>query len=358
MQGHSASETDPADDASAVFDLDRVIPWLRAHVEWLTEPLRWEKLEGGHSNFTFRVRDGNGATIVLRRPPLGELLPSAHDMAREFTIMKALWTTGVPVPEPLALCEDTSVTGAVFYAMRSVQGVSLYNAEQALATVPQDRRRAHGFQFIDVLADLHAIDPTEVGLGRLGRPDGYIERQLRRWKASWDASMTCERPDVERLHDFLADNVPPQGPARIAHGDYGLHNVLSTTEGRVAAVIDWEVATLGDPLADLAYSINLWGKRGEQSRRGPKPSLVPGYPTDGELLERYATRTGVDLRDLDFYVAFNYWKSVCIVDGVLARYANGGKSSVGVDMDGLRYGRDESLEKAIDVGSSIGYRRA
>ena len=348
---------DPGDPGMppAGFDLDRVVPWLQEHCPWITGALTWEKLVGGHSNLTYRVTDGAGNAFVVRRPPQGELLPSAHDMGREYKIMKALWPTPVPVPEPLAFCDDKDVTGAVFYAMRAVVGRSLYNADEVEALIPEDLRRAHGFDFIDVLADLHAIDPADVGLSDLGRPDAYVARQLKRWRASWDASKTIDAPDVERLHEYLSSRTPEQGPARVVHGDYGLHNVISNAQGRVAAVVDWEISTLGDPLADLAYAINAWGVRGEVSGRGVKPSLAPGYPSGEEMLERYATRTGVDLSNIGFYVSFNHWKTVCIIDGVLARYYQGQKSTEGVDLDGLAAGRDEALAKAVAAARPIGF---
>ena len=351
---HDAQTDDP--NAPIGFYVDRVVPWLRERCEWVTPPLTWTKLTGGHSNFTYRVEDVNGEQFVMRRPPLGELLPSAHDMAREFKVMTALWPTPVPVPEPLAMCDDKTVTGAMFYAMRSIVGRSLYNADEVEELVPEGLRREHGFHFIDVLADLHAIEPDAIGLGDLGRPDAYVGRQLKRWKASWDASKTCERADIDRLHAYLLDRMPEQGPARVVHGDFGLHNCISNNEGRIAAVVDWEISTLGDSLADLAYAMNGWGKRDEASQRGMKPSLAPGYPTDIELLDRYAERTGVDLRDIDFYISFNHWKTACIIDGVLARYYHGQKSTEGVDIAGLELGRDEALENAITAADRFGYK--
>ncbi len=351
---HDASDaTDPEQPMGV--DVARVLPWLRDRLDWVEPPLTWEKLAGGHSNFTYRVTDAGGNTFVLRRPPMGELLPSAHDMGREFKIMSALWPTPVPVPEPLAFCDDKDVTGAAFYVMRSVQGKSLYNAEEADAHVPEPLREAHGEHFIDVLAALHAIEPASVGLEDLGRPDAYVARQLKRWKASWDASKTCERPDIDRLHAYLSERTPVQGPARVVHGDYGLHNVISTTGGRIAAVVDWEISTLGDSLADLAYAINSWGKRTDVSRRVVKPSTLPGYPTDMDLLKRYATATGADISGIDFYISFNHWKTACIVDGVLARYHHGQKSTEGVDLAALEFGRDESLAKAVAAAGAMGY---
>lgn len=340
------------------FDVDRVVPWLRERIDSMQPPLTWTKLAGGHSNFTYRVVDSAGNAFVLRRPPLGELLPSAHDMAREFKVMSALWPTPVPVPQPLAFCDDPSVTGANFYVMSAADGRSLYHADEVEAWIPEPLRREHGFHFIDVLADLHALDPFEIGLGDLGRPDAYVARQLKRWKASWDASRTLDLAEVDSLHAYLCANTPEQGPARLVHGDYGLHNVVSNSKGRVVAVIDWEISTLGDAMADLAYAINAWGKKGETSRRGVKPSLAPGYPGDDEMLDRYARRTGIDLSQIGFYVSFNHWKTVCIIDGVLARYYNGQKSTEGVDIEGLAFGRDEALAKCLAAADTLGYRRA
>jgi aminoglycoside phosphotransferase (APT) family kinase protein len=350
----SISAEQPAEGPQG-FDVSTVVPWLEAKCTWMLGPYCWERLAGGHSNLTYRVTDAAGNSFVLRRPPEGELLPSAHDMAREFKIMKALWDTPVPVAEPLAFCDDKSVTGAIFYAMRAIDGKSLYALEEVLALVPEGLRREHGFHFIDVLADLHAVDPNAVGLGDLGRPDAYVARQLKRWRASWDAAKTVDAPDVERLHEFLSNNTPEQGPARLVHGDYGLHNCVSNAQGQVAAVIDWEISTLGDPLADLAYAINGWGKPGEISARGIRPSQAPGYPTDAELLARYAEKTGVDLSTIGFYVSFNHWKTVCILNGVLARYYAGQKSTEGVDIDGLCGARDEALLKAVEAALPLGF---
>lgn len=356
-----SAEPDTAEQDTAGptgFDVDRVVPWMCDRIEGFEPPLTWTKLAGGHSNFTYRVVDAAGNAFVLRRPPLGELLPSAHDMGREFKVMTALWPTPVPVPQPLAFCDDPSVTGANFYVMSAADGRSLYTADEVEAWIPEPLRRDHGFHFIDVLADLHALGPFEIGLGDLGRPDAYVARQLKRWKASWDASKTLDLPEVDNLYAYLSANTPEQGPARLVHGDYGLHNVVSNSKGRVVAVIDWEISTLGDAMADLAYAINAWGKPGEVSGRGVKPSLSPGYPTDTEMLDRYASRTGIDVSGIGFYVSFNHWKTVCIIDGVLARYYNGQKSTEGVDLVGLAAGRDEALAKSLAAADTLGYRRA
>ena len=338
-------------------DIARVTTWLAERRPDLAAPFRWEKLPGGHSNFTYRVHDTNGRTFILRRPPLGELLPSAHDMAREFRIISALWPTPVPVPEPIAYCEDTTVTGARFFCMGAVDGKSLYDGVDVVAQVPEERRRALGHSFIDVLADLHALDPDEIGLGDLGRKDDYVGRQLKRWFASWNSSQTPDSAaltDVAALHEELVARLPEQASARLVHGDYGLHNTLSHRDGYIAAVVDWEISTLGDPLADLAYALNGWvGPDDPPSPKTDIPTLEPGFPRREELAERYAARTGADLSLLPYYSAFNHWKTVCILQGVYARYLQGPKSTEGVDLVLLAARRDHSLmlaRQTLDAG--------
>ncbi len=328
-------------------DVDAVTAWLAEQGCGYRAPLRFEILQGGHSNFTYRVTDADGRAFVLRRPPLGELLPSAHDMEREFRVITALWPTPVPVPEPIAYCGDTAVTGARFYCMGAIDGKSLYEGADVQAQVPQALRRQLSFSFIDVLADLHALDPDEIGLGELGRKDAYVARQLKRWFAAWNASPTPDSgtlTEVGTLHDELVANLPEQGPARLVHGDYGLHNCLSHREGYVAAVVDWEISTLGDPLADLAYSLNTWvGPEDPPPAKPDVPTMEPGFARRAELAARYAERTGADLSQLPYYSAFNHWKTTCILQGVYARYLQGQKSSEGVDLVMLAKRRDHAL---------------
>ena len=322
------------------YDTAAVEAWIDRQLPSLATPLRWTRLEGGHSNLTYLIEDKSGERAVIRRPPMGELLPKAHDMGREWALISALNGTAVPVPRALGFCADTTVTGAAFYVMGHVDGHPLYNAEDAQRWLPEPLRQTLAHSFIDVLADLHAIDPDSVGLGDLGKKDGYIGRQLKTWYRSWNASIEPAKLDDPRAHElqryFLA-HLPEQGPARIVHGDYGLHNTLVGADGCIAAVVDWEISTLGDPLADLAYALNQWAEPGDPPpvRQRP-PTSLPGFPGRQALADRYARRTGRDLALLDYYIGFNRWKSAAIVHGVYARYLEGKKSTEGVDLDGLK----------------------
>lgn len=332
------------------YDTAAVEAWIALHVPALAPPLRWTRLEGGHSNLTYLLRDARGREAVIRRPPMGELLPKAHDMAREWALISALGPTAVPVPRALGFCADTSVIGAMFYVMGRIDGHALYSAADAERWAPPPLRERLAHSFIDVLAELHSIDPDAVGLADLGKKDDYIGRQLKTWYRSWNASIEGAQMDDPRAHalqKFLLEHVPEQGPARIVHGDYGLHNTLVGADGRIAAVVDWEISTLGDPLADLAYALNQWAEPGDPpSVRGTPPTSLPGWPTRNHLAERYARRTGRDLGLLDYYVGFNRWKSAAIVHGVYARYLEGKKSTVGVDLPALKAQILRSLEQA------------
>ena len=336
------------------YDTAAVEAWITLHIPALAPPLAWTRLEGGHSNLTCQIDDAQGRRAVIRRPPMGELLPKAHDMAREWALISALGNplnnTAVPVPRALGFCGDRSVTGAHFYVMGHVAGHPLYSADDARRWAPEPLRQRLAHSFIDVLADLHAIDPDAVGLGDLGKKDDYIGRQLKTWYRSWNASVAGARLDDPRAHalqQYFLANIPPQGPARIVHGDYGLHNTLVGTDGRIAAVVDWEISTLGDPLADLGYALNQWAEPTDPPAvRAAPPTTLPGFPGRRALAERYARRTGRDLSRLDYHVGFNRWKSAAIVHGVYARYLEGKKSAVGIDLDGLKQSIVQSLALA------------
>lgn len=336
------------------YDVAAVEAWVTDHVEGLKPPFQWTRLEGGHSNLTYQVQDSNGALAVIRRPPQGQLLPKAHDMSREWALISALGQTDVPVPAAYGFCEDPSVTGAWFYLMGHVDGHPLYNSDDTRQWVPESERRKMALSFIDVLAKLHAVDPDTVGLGDLGKKENYVGRQLKTWYRSWTSSIEPANYDDPRAHElqqYFLDNMPDQGPARVVHGDYGLHNVLIGPDHTVAAVVDWEISTLGDPLADLAYALNPWPDPTDAEPIVPEAATAPpGFPTRTELAQRYAKKTGRDLSRLNFYTAFNRWKTAAIVHGVYARYCEGKKSTEGIDLDEMRSRIDRSLtlsEEAI-----------
>ncbi|MEM7217680.1 MAG: phosphotransferase family protein [Pseudomonadota bacterium] len=331
------------------YQVAEVEAWIAANVPALQPPLSWLRLEGGHSNLTYRLTDSVGTEAVIRRPPQGELLPKAHDMSREWALISALGPTPVPVPAALGFCESPDVTGAWFYVMGLIHGAPLYNSEDTQRLVPADQRRKMAFSFMDVLADLHAVDPVAVGLGDLGKHDGYVARQLKTWYRSWVASVEGAQFDDPRAHElqrYLMDHLPEQGPARVVHGDYGLHNCLVGPDCTIAAVVDWEISTLGDPLADLAYALNPWPDPSDAEPPLPEAATAPpGFPTRTELAQRYAERTGRDLSMLDYYVGFNRWKSAAIIHGVYARYMEGKKSTEGIDLPEML----DRIKRSLDL---------
>ncbi|HET6772883.1 MAG TPA: phosphotransferase family protein [Acidimicrobiales bacterium] len=316
-------------DAPKGVDVARVTEWFRAHAADVEPPLRFDLVAGGRSNLTYRVTDAADHAWVLRRPPLGQVLATAHDMGREHRIIAALASTDVPVAPVVGLCTDESVNGAPFYVMGFVEGLVARDAKAAGALTVGARARA-GEQIADVLARIHAVDPDAVGLGDLGRKEGYVERQLKRWHGQWQKSKTRELPVVDEVHAALAARVPEQGPAAIVHGDYRLDNCLLRPDGSVAAVLDWELCTLGDPLADVGLLLVYWTDR-DDARPAllDAPTALEGFPTRAEVARRYAGASGRDVDDVAYFVALGYWKLACILEGVYARYKGGvmGESS-------------------------------
>ena len=338
------------------FDPGVIDAWLPT-VTTIEPPIVWERMPGGHSNLTYLLTDASGRELVIRRPPQGELLPKAHDMWREYRIIEGLWPTSVPVAEPIAYCDDREIAATHFYVMGKAEGRALYSGAEVAVFLPEARRRAAAERFIDVLAEIHSIEPADVGLADLARPDGYVGRQLRTWYGSWTASVPFAEHDdarVHELHAMLESRIPVQGPGRIVHGDYGPHNALFTADGSVAAVLDWEIATLGDPLADFAYSINAWVEPGDTGVYGADPpTVLPGFPSRDDMVARYSARTGADLSDLAYYRTFNSWKVACILHGVYARYRAGQKSTEDVDVDMLFARIGASLDNAEDMAAQI-----
>jgi aminoglycoside phosphotransferase (APT) family kinase protein len=327
-----ADEATDADGTVAVPDGIEQKPledWFGANVAGVHFPLRFERIAGGHSNLTYRVTDAAGESWALRRPPLGKRLGSAHDMGREFKVVSALGETEVPVAPVVGLCEDESVNGAPFYVMEFVEGPILRGLAEAEIFPDEDDRRAIGERVADTLVQIHAIDPDAVGLADLGRKEDYVARQLHRWQGQWEKSKTRELEPIDRVHEALSARIPEQGPATIVHGDYRLDNMILTPRGEVAAVVDWELCTLGDPLADVGLLVTYWPERGEDTLAlGMPANLAPGFPSREELINRYAERSGRDLSQLNFYVALGYWKLAIILEGVYARYTAGGYGKV------------------------------
>jgi aminoglycoside phosphotransferase (APT) family kinase protein len=310
--------------------------WFEANAEGVALPLSFERISGGHSNLTYGVTDAAGRRWALRRPPLGKRLGSAHDMGREYKVVSALGPTDVPVAPVVGLCEDETVNDAPFYVMEFVEGPILRGLAEAEAFPDESDRRAIGERLIDTLAAIHSVDPDAVGLGDLGRKENYVARQLHRWHGQWEKSKTRELAPIDSVHDRLAARIPEQGPATIVHGDYRLDNMILTPSGEVAAVVDWELCTLGDPLADVGLLMVYWPTRGEDEALalGQPANLAPGFPTQEELKSRYAERSGRDLSQLDFFIALGYWKLAIILEGVYARYTAGGYGAVD---EGVQY---------------------
>jgi aminoglycoside phosphotransferase (APT) family kinase protein len=313
-------------EQTAGIDVPKVAAWLDGNISGASAPYSFELIAGGNSNLTFRVIDSVGHQYALRRPPLNHVLPTAHDMAREHRIISALSPTPVPVPAALGLCTDPDVNGAPFYVMNFVDGVVLRDTAIIERLYNDATRRSAGEKLVDVLADLHAVDVDAIGLGDLARKDGYISRQLKRWYSQFQQSAAMgERtvPAIDEMHAFLSSRIPEQGPSALVHGDYRLDNAVFDKAGTVLAVLDWEICTLGDPLADLGWLMVYWTEPGEKSPLETTPTAVPGFPTKGELQDRYTAKSGRDLSLLDFYISFGYWKLACILEGVFARYSHG-----------------------------------
>jgi aminoglycoside phosphotransferase (APT) family kinase protein len=306
---------------------EAVTEWFVQNIEDVEPPLEFSLIVGGHSNLTYRVQDRAGQAYVLRRPPLGAVLATAHDMGREHKIIAALGPTDVPVPPALGLCQDSDVNEAPFYVMGFVDGLVLADSIQTKKHFDEAQRGEIGVDVIDVLTRLHRVDPDDVGLGDLGRKEAYLERQLKRWRTQWEKSKTRELPAMEQVYDALSSDIPKQVGATIVHGDYRLGNMITGSDARISAVLDWELCTLGDPMADVGYLLNNWAEPGEQgpTARGAalSPSAAGGFPTRADVVKRYSDATGRDLSRVGYYRAFQYWRLAAIVEGVLARYLKG-----------------------------------
>lgn len=309
---------------------ENVRDWIVQRLPEATPPFAFALIAGGHSNLTFKFTDANGRSWVLRRPPLGHVLQSAHDMGREHRIISALVDTRVPVPKTHGLCEDDDVNGASFYIMDFVEGMVPHNAD-LMGQLSMTERSRFGSHVIDVLAHLHLTSPDEVGLGQLGRKEGYIDRQLKRWTQQWEATKTVEIPDMDEALRLLHEQKPEQVGATIVHGDYRPGNMI-IREGAMVALLDWELCTLGDPLADVGYLLNNWGEPSDVAEDG-SPTSIGGFPTRKELIERYELLTGRALERINYYRAFSHWRLGAIAQGVYKRYLVGAMGKQDFDLD-------------------------
>lgn len=296
-------------------------------------PLRARVIPGGKSNLTYEVTDGQASWIV-RRPPLGHVLATAHDMSREHRVITALHRTDVPVPATYALCEDSEVIGAPFYVMERVLGTP-YRLASQLEPLGSERTGAISARMVDTLATLHRVDPAEVGLSDFGRPEGFLARQVRRWKKQLDASHSRELAGADELHHLLEANLPVEGAPAVVHGDFRLDNLLVDDDDQVAAVIDWEMATLGDPLTDVALLLVYQRMaRLDTGYAVADASTASGFLTDVDMLNRYADRSGRDLSAMGFYLGLAHFKLAVILEGIHYRYAQGQTVGAGFDTVG------------------------
>jgi aminoglycoside phosphotransferase (APT) family kinase protein len=300
---------------------ENVTNWLSGAIPELALPLNFSLITGGHSNLTFKCEDQNGAPYVLRRPPLGHVLESAHDMGREHRIISALQSSSVPVPRTIGLCKDIDVNDAPFYVMDYVEGTVLNTTVESQA-LTMDERRSIGLHVINILANLHMEDVDKVGLGDLGRKEAYLERQLKRWNKQWDATKTHPIPEMEESARLLAEKMPEQVGATIVHGDYRLGNMM-VRDGSVKAILDFDTAP---------------------------PTAVGGFPSRDELCDIYSEKTGRDLANINYYRAFSHWRLAAIGQGVYKRYLVGAMGEGhDVDLDKHKQGVSDRANAALEL---------
>lgn len=331
-------------------DTARVRAWLAAAETGPVGPdLEARLIAGGRSNPTYELTDG-ARSWILRRPPLGHVLPTAHDMGREYRALTALAGSGVPVPRTVGLCTDPAVLGASFYVMDKLDGVTLRTAADTGGLTPEQRTTLSE-NLIEVLVALHEVDPAAIGLGDWGRPDGYLERQLRRWLAQWESSQTAPRPEVGELHARLRAAVPPNRFPGIVHGDYKIDNLMvdAADPTRIIGVLDWEMATLGDTLTDLGILCSFWDHDGEfHNPITAGATALPGFPARDELVAAYAAARGIDDAEMDWYLVFADFKIAVILEGIHARHTQGLTEGADFDTVGAMVGPllNRALERA------------
>ena len=333
-----------------VIHAERVTSWISRQTD-VDGPFSYHLIAGGRSNMTFAVKQEGQTLFVLRRPPMGPLLPSAHDMAREHRLMDALRDSDVPVPEMVGLCQDETVNGRDFYVMRFVDGIVVRDIDIA-STMSISVRRTMSESLIKNLVALHRVDIDEVGLGDLAKRTGYIERQVKRWIGQWENSRTRELPIVDAVASALLDRMPEPNPTTIAHGDYRLSNCMMSSQGFVTAVLDWELCTLGEPMADLGGLLGYWHDPQETDPAGDAESTgLTGFLSQDEMASLYAEAMGVDMGSISYYRAFAQWRLACIAEGVYARYLGGqqGAQDEEIDLERMKDSVTERAERAAQL---------
>ncbi len=337
-----------SEEETSILDLARLESFLDDQDVVRAGPLRAELIEGGRSNLTYLLTDG-ARRWVLRRPPLGLVAPTANDVAREFRVIYALGPSPVPVPEAVALCEDPDVIGAPFALATFVEGRVVRSAEDAASLSAAEAKRCAS-ALVEALAAIHAVDPEAVGLAELGRPEGYLERQVSRWYRQWGTVRTRTLDLVDELHSRLEAVVPAESGSGIVHGDFRVDNTILATDdpGRVVAVLDWEMATLGDPLADLGVLLAYWDPAVTALLPDGHPiSANPGFPSASEVAEEYGVVSGRSIEDLDFHRALAYFKLAVIAEGIHRRFEEG--LTVGEGFEGTGEAVTALAERGLEV---------
>jgi aminoglycoside phosphotransferase (APT) family kinase protein len=345
----------PTDAALPGIDQPRVDAWLAAHVPDAVPPFTYQQIAGGGSNLTFRVADALGRHWALRRPPTGPILATAHDMGREVRIMSALAPSPVAVPACVAFCEDPDVTGAPFYVMDFVEGLVLRNPESAAAMTRDDADRATD-SLIDTQIALHTLDLPAYGLDNLARHDDYVGRQLTRWRRQVEDGQTRDTPLFFELHERLVARKPAERvPPGLAHGDYRFDNVVLDEKFAIAAVLDWELCTIGDPIADFAWSLEYWSNASDPiSFLQSPPTASDIFVSRDEVVDRYRSRCGFEVDDLSYYRVFSWWKQACIAEGSLSRRVKAGAGGPpGRDPAETARHVDELLAHAADMAAGV-----
>lgn len=327
-------------------DLGRLNEWFTTNVGATAGPLTAELISGGKSNLTYGLTDGDQSWII-RRPPLGNVLATAHDMAREYRVIHALRDTAVPVPQTFGLCSDDAIIGAPFYIMSRVTGIP-YRTAAELTPLGAERTRVISERLVDTLVDLHAVDAAAVGLGDFGRPEGFAARQVKRWRTQLEAAYHRDLAGAEELYQRLVAQTPTHNDAAIVHGDYRLDNLLiDPSTDRVNAVLDWEMATLGDPLTDLALMALYQRLDAIEGMDAIDVQRAPGYLPEPEMVERYATASGRNLDGFGFYVALAAYKLAAILEGIHLRHVNG--LTVGDGFEHVGNGIEPLLELGLSA---------